>query len=46
MMKACGEEIADLPYIGTEAFGAALIYRRSTTMEDLVKKPRGRGTVA
>ena len=46
VMKACGEDIADLPYVGAEAFGTALLYRKSTTMEDLAKKPRGRGVVA
>jgi DNA-binding IscR family transcriptional regulator len=46
VMTACGEDPADLSYVGAEAFGAALLYRRNTTMADLAKKARGRGVAA
>ena len=46
VMKACGEDPAELQYVGAEAFNAAVLYRRNTTMADLAKKARGRGVAA
>jgi DNA-binding IscR family transcriptional regulator len=46
VMLACGEEPGALQYIGAEAFGAAVLYRKTTTMADLAKKARGRGVAA
>ena len=46
VMLACGDDPADLPYIGAEAFAAAVQYRRGTTMADLAKRPKGRGVAA
>ena len=46
VMLACGDDPTDLPYIGADAFAAAVQYRRNTTMADLAKSGVGTKTNA
>ena len=45
VLHACGESVADLPYVGA-SYSVVIAYRRETTMQDLAHEKRGRGVAA